>query len=292
MSQPAQQITEQQGPKVGIFDDVTNEEYHRGIGISKSGLDLIDRSPLHFIDSKHHPRQSTPAMELGTAFHTIILEPDVFERDYVKDPFPGSTAKAAREAREELKAKGKTVIHTARDACYHGKDDWRTLHRMRDAVFAHPLASVLLDHGQGKAEQSVYWVDYSTRKLCKCRPDFINDAHNIAIDLKSTEDASFSEFAKSCAKFRYHVQDPFYRDGLREAGRPVSAFVFIAVEKRPPYGVGIYVLDDEAIRIGRIQYQNNLETYADCHKADEWPSYPEEVRTLSLPTWGLRGHIS
>jgi len=297
------------GPKVGIFSDVPNNEYHGGIGISKSGLDLIHQSPAHFITNKKHPKPSTPAMVIGSAFHALVLEPDVFEQEYVKQPVNAPKRPTAAQLNSKNPTKlaqqsigyweqfdkenaGKIILtNTPGDDPFWKPGDWDRIHRMRDAILEHPIASVLLDLDQGKAEQSVYWVDSQTHKLCKCRPDFINDAHNVAVDLKSTENASYTEFAKSCAKFRYHVQDPFYRDGLQAVGRPVDAFVFVAVEKTPPWGIGIYIIEPEARRIGRIEYQRDLEIYAQCHSQDEWPCYPNEVRDIELPVWGLKGKV-
>lgn len=302
--------TTEDGPRVGIFEDIPNAEYHHGPGISKSGLDLIDLSPAHYITHKRHPKPSTATMIFGSAFHSLVLEPEKFADEYVLPPEgapnrltsrqinakkPSDATIAAIEfwAQWDAENAGKTVIENKPGSDpFWSPGDWDRLHRMRDAVAEHPIAGILLDPGQGKPEQSVYWVDAQTRKLCKCRPDFLNEAHNCVADLKSTDDASYTAFGKSCAKFRYHVQDPFYCDGLRAAGKMIGGFVFVAVEKRPPWGVACYVINDDARRIGRSMYERNLETYAKCHAADEWPCYPAEVRDLELPGWILHGNVT
>lgn len=73
----------------GIYDDIPNEEYHGGPGVSKSGLDLVAVSPLHYLaavtrseDPTMPPRQPTPAQRFGTAFHSMLLEPADFARSY------------------------------------------------------------------------------------------------------------------------------------------------------------------------------------------------------------------
>ena len=283
---------QKEGPKLGIFDDIPNEEYHRGPGISKSGLDLIRQSPAEYITRKRHPKPPTPAMMLGTALHGLILEPETFEAQFVADKYAGSQTKEAKAWREQMFADGINVVHTAKDPGFWDRDDWRAIHAMRDAVYAHPIASILLDHDQGIAERSVYWIDHETRKLCKCRPDFHNQAHNLIVDLKSTEDASYSGFGQSVAKWRYHVQDAFYRDGMHAIGETVAGFVFVAVEKNPPYGVAVYRLGVEEVRVGRLQYQSDLMRYKQCHDTDTWPSYPEDIRDLTLSQYQLRGFIS
>lgn len=295
-------------PSTGIHDDIDNEQYHCGPGISKSGLDLINQSPAHYLERKLHPKPPTPQMELGTAFHTLVLEPDQFDKQYVRLPFDAPNRPTAAQLKAEKpttkalesisywkawneKNGDKTIIQSAPDAGHWERDDWRTIHSMKDAVLNHPIAGVLLDPDAGMAEQSVYWIDRETFKLCKCRPDFHNRDHNIIVDLKSTNDASYTGFAKSCGSFRYYVQDPFYTDGMKAVGEKVDGFVFIAVEKEPPYGVGVYILDPEAKRIGRMAYQRNLNLYAKCKNDDHWPCYPDEIRDLTIPPWGLKAHI-
>ena len=134
-------------PEIGLHEDIPNGEYHRGPGISKSGLDLIHRSPAHYMTQRLHPKPPTAAMTFGSAFHDLVLLPELFEKTYRPDPAPGSQSKDAKSQREELIGDGITIIHTATAAGYWERDDWRTLHLMRDAVMAHPIAFVLLQEG-------------------------------------------------------------------------------------------------------------------------------------------------
>lgn len=164
-------------------------------------------------------------------------------------------------------------------------EQWKTIHAMRDALMAHPAANALLTGVPGEAEKSVYWIDATTGVLCRCRPDWWRD-DNLIVDLKTTEDASPEGFARSIAKFRYDVQDAFYTDGVQQAtGKRPKAFVFIAVEKKPPYGVGVYVLDAETKDLGRAQYQHDLRVYAECVRTGVWPGYGDKIQTISLPAW-------
>lgn len=70
----------------GIYADISNDVYHQGPGISKSGLDLVSKSPAHFraarIAAANEERKSTASQEFGTAFHMLILEPALFVKTY------------------------------------------------------------------------------------------------------------------------------------------------------------------------------------------------------------------
>ena len=69
------------------LEKLTNEEYHSLDYVSKSHLDLINKSPFHYWDRYINPERVIPeptkAMFLGSAFHTIVLEPDLFEKEYI-----------------------------------------------------------------------------------------------------------------------------------------------------------------------------------------------------------------
>lgn len=69
----------------GIYPDIPNSDYHKGPGISKSGLDLIAKSPAHYYHAVNaaNDNEPTAAQALGTAFHTLLLEPEVFKKEYV-----------------------------------------------------------------------------------------------------------------------------------------------------------------------------------------------------------------
>lgn len=187
------------------------------------------------------------------------------------------------------------------------QDQWDQLHRMRDAVMAHPAARSLMTGCPGVAERSVYWVDDETGLLCRCRPDFWRN-DGVVVDLKTTEDASPEAFARSIAGWRYHVQHPFYLDGITsmqrqaeesmqaahpEAFVPVRAFVFLAVEKDAcvvdgvAKGVAVYVLDAESVELGRAEYRHDLGQIAACRNLGAWPGYGDRIMPLSLPRWKL-----
>lgn len=86
-----------------------NADYHAHPAISKSHLDLIARSPLHYwaryIDPNRVPTEPTDAMRLGTAVHTLTLEADQFEARYAVAPAVDRRYKAGKEAWPSSKLK-------------------------------------------------------------------------------------------------------------------------------------------------------------------------------------------
>ena len=262
----------------GIYSGLSNADYHAGPGISKSGLDLIARSPLHYWDAYINPsrpqRVETPAMAFGTAVHTAILEPHDFARWIVMDKVDGRTTagKAAKaEAEARAAAEGVPMIDSATLA---------TIKRIATQVEDHPMIGHILD--TGVPELSVYWVDEDTGVFCRCRPDWLGA--NCVLDLKTTEDASPQAFMNSAYTYRYWVQASFYMDGLAANGLNMFEFIFAAIEKSSPHAVMAYPAGDALIAAGRREYKRLLRTYADCLAGGDWPGYAG-VWELALPRW-------
>lgn len=270
----------------GIYEGIPNEEYHGGPGDSKSDLDRIHKTPLHYWTAKNtaNDNEPTTAQFIGSAFHSCLLEPEDFAARYVVAPkFDRRTkdGKAGWEAFQSENA-GKLLID---------QDTHDQLFNMAESVHNHEAAHALLTGAEGKAELSAYWEDPETGLLLRCRPDFFR-ADGIVVDVKTTDDASLEEFSRSLTKWRYHVQSPFYLDGLGEAIRQSGApfrvpdtFVFLVVEKKPPYAVVCYVLDDEAMQIGRDEYRTDVNRLAACKALNEWPGYPTTIQSISVPVW-------
>lgn len=177
---------------------------------------------------------------------------------------------------------------------------WDQLHRMRDAVMAHPAARAILTGCKYVTEHSVYAIDPETDELRRCRPDLWR-FDGIVGDLKTTDDASPEAFARSIAKWGYDVQHPYYVDTINEALAQqddksrqgvdypdnAKAFVFIAVEKQAPHAVAVYVLDEASVAVGRAKYRGALDTYTECRGTGVWPGYGDKVQTISLPQWHM-----
>lgn len=271
--------------KNGIYSGISNEAYHGGVGISKSGLDLVSRSPLHYwaayLDPDREQRQATPAMKLGTAIHTAVLEPGTYRDRYVV--MPEGVDRRTKDGKEiyaaceqEAAAKGAEIISAS---------DHEKVMRIYKSCLEHPLTKKVFETGE--AEVSAYWTDAETGVLCKCRPDWLLGGENPAIlDLKSTENASPDEFIRSAFSWRYHVAAAWYLDGVEQAmGVKPDAFMFLAVEKTAPFAAAYYYADDDMLTAGRAEYRRALRTYADCLSSDKWPGYEPRLQPLGLPRW-------
>jgi hypothetical protein len=260
-----------------------NAAYHAHPAVSKSHLDLIARSPLHYwaryLDPNRVTPEPSPQMRLGTALHTHVLELSRWDEEIAVAP--GDINRRTKEGREqwaafEADAAGKTVI-TA--------DDAAQVQAMARAVFRHPAAAMLLGL-PGKAETTHMWTDAATGLECKCRPDWLTDDGSIVVDLKTTKDASPRGFRRSIGDYRYHLQAAWYLHGLEQAtGKRPDQFIFICVESTAPYACAVYAADAEMVERGHEQAMRDLAKLAECRAAGSWPSYSEQIEPIGLPGW-------
>jgi hypothetical protein len=251
-------------------------QYRAAEGLSKSALDYIapPRTPAHFkayIDGLLKT-ETTPAMRLGQMIHRAILEPDALEVSVKPEGLNLST----KEGREWKAAQIKTVIT---------QDEYATITGMRDSVHAHPAVKRVLD--DARTEVSLF-ASGEDGVLRKARIDALPEGGNVIVDIKSCQSADADMMAKSVASYRYDVQAAYYLDICALLGLDKSEFLFVCVEKQPPYAVAVYALDQQAIEWGRKQYQRDLALVKHCMAEDHWPSFTQDITTLALPAWAQK----
>ena len=257
-----------------IITGMSNADYHAHDSISKSGLDLIARSPAHF--RYQEKRESTRSMVIGSALHAAVLEPDLFASQYML--LRNVTDRRASEYKQAVAVHGADFVLIGSEADY--------VAGMQETVRSHPYSWRVLSE-PGRAELSVITNDPVTGVAVRCRFDWLTDAGK-PLDLKTTQDARPEAFSRSVANYRYHVQAAFYSDVWQwETGETLDRFVFLAVEKAMPHALVPYMLDDEAIAEGRRLYREALNLYADCLERDEWPAYGSDPQWLCLPSWAV-----
>lgn len=283
--------------------NISNEEYHSSKGISRSGLMLFRKSPLHYwhryINPLREPQKQTDAMVFGSALHTAILEPIEFEKRYaikpVIDKMPeavllkdvGREAYDAYKRQYEIAKKKKDIAYAEFFSISQGKDivsreDYEKILAMQAAVTANKNADDLIRGGH--IEKSLYWEDSHTGVLCKARPDILY--HNMIIDLKTTNDASYQGFQRSIVEYGYHLQAAFLREASRNVlPNEINNFIFLCVEKDAPHATAIYIIDEKSIDQGERELKKYLSLYKQCLDSNEWNSY--NIQEISLPSWAF-----
>lgn len=291
----------------GLHADFPEASYHaRTPGVaSKHALDLIADTPAHYAAwLAGKAEEDSEALRFGKLFHCAVLEPERFQRDYLVLPkFGDLRTRAGKAARNawfvEHVQPGELLTELLSDEGTQARETWiatntisqtemTTIRGMAQRVHTHP--EVLGHLFRGQKELTVRWTDRATGIVCKGRADLFDARDGILFDLKTCRKASAEECSKSITNYRYYVQDPWYRSGLRAVGaslRDVDPFVFVFVEKTPPFEIAIVALDEDTLRLGERYMRRDLDTLARCLEADDWPGYPTKLQHLSAKPWAF-----
>jgi len=261
----------------GLYDGLDEAAYHadRSLGpelgrsLSVSGAKLLLDSPARFHYEREHRPPPKDAYDFGHVAHRLILGEGGQVR---RINAPDWRTAAAKAEKAQAYAAGQVPIL---------RHDFVAALRLAKAVKRHPVAGKFFT--EGRAEQSLFWVDERTGVTCRARVDWLR--HNVIVDLKSCQDASRSGMQRAFANYRYAMQAQWYRAGVEAVTGKRLPFVFVCVEKDPPHLVGLYWLDDQWEAIADQQNRRALDLYASCESAGEWPGYSDEIQTLSPPAW-------
>lgn len=218
--------------------------------------------------------EPTPAMIQGQYLHALMDE--TADRDWAVMPDVDGRTKEGKQIRAEfaIESEGKSIIP---------HKDAETAKRMADSIRSHRLIAEVLRTG-GEVEKEWRWTDKIPKK---CKPDL--RVGRVLFDWKTTTDASPQGFARALANFEYHQQAPWYMDGLESNGVHVDRFAFVAVCKSEPYEVGVYLLSDRAIELGRQRNSEQTDQIAACMESGDWTE-PQNVSAvdIDLPAWAYR----
>ncbi len=256
------------------------QEYLEADGISASGLNLVHRSPAHYMADKLGVKKDTDALIFGGMFHTLALEPELFDVEYGVLPEgidKRTTIGKQAFANWQIENNGKSAIK---------KEDFDKAQGMAASLRAHTRANSALNGGH--AERSVFFhLECSAHgpTLCKSRFDYVTP-NGLIVDLKTTTDARPDAFSRDCWKYGYHRKAAFYMSAYKaEFKEKAKGFLFVAIEKDAPYAVSVFLADEGMIDQGEREYMIDLNTYAECIQSNIWPSYPDEVMAIQLPRW-------
>ncbi|NLA66218.1 MAG: hypothetical protein GX862_09955 [Leucobacter sp.] len=121
----------------------------------------------------------------------------------------------------------------------------------------------------------------------RARFDYLPDEGNIAVDIKTTVDASPGGFAKGAANFGYHIQRGHYLDVLKHATGRTVEMLFVVVEKTAPHLVAVHQLSQEFADMGEAEALEARDIWRRCIETGEWPGYEMKVNLLLPPMYAV-----
>lgn len=258
---------------------LSNAEYHQHGAISNSRLKLFAESrKLYraiYVD-KTLEYNVTPAMLLGSLVHCMLLEPEEVHSQYVVCPECDRRTK-------EGKAIWADFCATAGTREVIKMEMWEQAQAICKAVLANEMVQSIFD-ACDLYEHAHFWIDYKTGHPCRCKFDMLSRERDMVFDFKITGEAGPKAFASQIASFCYDGQAAWYSDGYLSLEGRVPNFVFVAVQKEPPFEIGFYELHADDIANAKKRNEKLLAQLIECHGSGNWEMpHEREIQTIRLP---------
>lgn len=263
----------------GTLADLGNEDYHADeLFLSSSRL-------KGYLPERYKTGGSQEALDFGTLFHTVVLEPERVALDYVAldaekigvksdgTPAQNPTMTAAwKKAVAEAESGGKTVI---------AQQALNQAYAMREAIARHETASRLLFSEDGTSELSAFAADEDG---IRHKARFDRHIPGVIVDLKSTSGKPGREsLARAVIDYGYDLSAAHYLTVAELLGIDVQAFAFVFVSKDAPHYVTVCDLDETFLARGRALRAQAIRRHTDPLE----PPYEGATGflTITAPRW-------
>lgn len=256
--------------------DISNEHYHGASANSRSQLNDYKRCPYYFWYRHENPdfekEAASKAMTTGTLLHVLTLEPEKYRKEFIEAPKVDRRTKIGKEIYKDflVEAEGKIIVTN---------EQYETACAMSDNLRREPLIRKLLDNCA--IEKSIFFTHQETGLQCKVRPDAWSKT--IITDVKTTDSANYNAFQRSAYKYGYFLQAGMMSYALKSLGSKLDKFVIAAVENKAPFATCCYVLEEEQLEFGEMQFQTLMKKLKHSFDNNDWPMY--KTRVLEVPNY-------
>lgn len=266
----------------GIYAGIPAEAYHRLPALSASGIKtLVNECPAVFWHEHMNPEAEETddtKFDVGTVAHLVWLEPHLREERLVIIEADAYRTKAAKEARAEAKAAGKTPLL---------EKHLPKIEAMR-AVLEAELPPGLMRGGA--AERTHLWKDPKTGVLIRNRLDWVQDGDRLIVDYKTSESAKPSAFERRIWDVGHHLQARLYLTGHELLTGQRARWLWVVQATKPPHCVSIFEPTPGLLSMADEDVRHAIDLFAECSASGEWPAYTDTVQLVGPPAWAAAQH--
>lgn len=245
-----------------VIHGLEEKKYRSLEALNQSTLKkVLDVSPFYANWQREHGER-TPAMALGSALHTFILEPANFLKEYAVAPV---CDRRTREGKADWEAFVSDIGH--REPIK--SDDYDSLVAMKASV------GNLFESRHGKTHNESAFIaeivvtegEFKGQKVrLKGKLDCIHEHEDSAIikDLKTVADISNVNGASYHSNWA--IQSGLYRDALEFAIRKPASFIYVCVSKEEPHDCKVVRCTNEMLAKGTLDYGKALHMWLSWEK--------------------------
>ena len=251
--------------------NMTNEAYHARPEISSSDVKAVAAKSLAHWKGKVWKESS--AFALGSAVHALVLEA---ENNLVMRGPEDRRGNKWKEAKLAADLDGKILLT---------EGDYDLAQAIAAPIINHEVVKGWIADPSFVAEASFFAEDYLTGVKMKCRPDGYLVGSGIVFDIKTTRDASPEGFPREIRNYNYDLQASYYLRCLQQAGYMATTFVFVAVEKEPPYAVCLHALTEGYLGVADARVTATLEKISRAEASNLFTTGWPLINVVDLPRW-------
>lgn len=245
---------------LGINAGLSNAEYHaEREHLSSSNLKLLLQSPAEFYRTKvlgQGVKTSSPAMDLGSYVHSLILEPDLVDKEFA---LWTGWRKQGLEYEKWAAEQGKRIIISQPQA-HNGQKLARTIQ-------ACPPALDVLSGGVPELSLAAQILGVPV----KMRADYLNASRSYIADIKTTRHPIDSKlFRQTVKQLGYDLSASLYCEVAFQIYSKLFDFYWVLISKADNECV-VYKASSNTLSDGARLVNQALVTYKRCSEANVWP---------------------
>jgi exodeoxyribonuclease VIII len=214
-------------------------------------------------------------MQLGTAIHARILEPDKYQQDYFVLPQFSDKLKGKFDRDDYLKANAHRTRLDPGTA--------NLIEEISNAIEKKPFINRILTHSDKEVEVSVFWTDPETGIKFKVRLDLVLASLGLIVDLKTTTSCDKWHFKRQCQKLHYDLSAYMYRHIAEQVMGRRFEFSFLAIGKSHPLDSVIFKPPEEMFMDGKRKFDLFRTRILDCINSNQWPGADNGSGYVDLP---------
>lgn len=264
----------------GFYEDMPFDVYAAVPALNGSKIVNMRRSPMKYRHEADNPSSASPAMEMGTLVHRMILEPELVGNIAVWGAEQGQKVRNGKAWNEFRELHKDEIILTVAE-----RDE--ALGMANAALNNAPIFKYA--RAEGPTEVSLFWRHPHTRRRYKARLDKIIPATHTIFDLKTTRDCHSHKFGAQAYSLGYHLKMALYWQGYRELTGVEPNIRIGAVDSKAPHESAVYRMTKDVILQGVEELDILVAKLDECEAKNYWPAEYAEESDLLLPTWAMQG---
>jgi hypothetical protein len=262
-----------------LIHPITFDDYCEIEGVNQTTLKRFGTAatPKHYKHELDNPKPETAAIRIGRAVDCLAFRPSDFGKEFAtwNGDRRGKAWEEFRDAHD-----GISILNSGENDRVQGclaalAEDGEFQTCLRGSRTQ--VAAVCDDEEHGCQRKAL--IDILPPKSL-----------GWVFDLKTTDSAEQSDFARTAMTVGHHIQAAFTLDILAALGEPRDYFGLFIVEADAPHAIchKKFATDSAELDDAREKIRKWLPEYLICRNMDVWPGYTSEWEDVKFPHWALR----